>query len=713
MKKLLLVFASCVLFLGKAPADDGMWLPHQIKDLQLAGQGLQLDPATLYKADGSGLAQAIVSLGGGTGEFVSSQGLILTNHHVAFGAIQRAASVEHDYINDGFYAARLADEIPARGMVADVLLGYDDVTAAVLKGVKPGQPARERADGIEKNIKQMVALEEAKGRDLVCNVRPLYSGGQYMLFRFKRLRDIRLVYAPPQALGNFGGEVDNWVWPRHTCDFSFLRAYVSRANLGVEYSADNVPYAPKSILKISLDGVKEGDFNMIIGFPGRTYRNNPALEFQYALDTLARRARDSRARIAFLEEMGKGQRAIEIKYASTVKGLYNGAKNAESKLDGIARQAIAAKIVAREQALRDWIAATPENQKKFATLLPGLDNFMPRYRAFNERYETVTSFSSAGPALVGQAVTLYRLLAERKKPDLQREPGFQERDLAQLRQRSANLERSFDMSVDKALAKWVLQRAAARGLERLPQAIRSGIGAGGADEIAAFVDRLYAATTLHESAKRQDVIDGKISLAAALQDPLVAFAAALETELRQMRQQERELTQELLDLKRDYEAALKAMHGGRLASDANGTMRVTVGTVQGYAPRDAVTYAPFTTLAGLIEKDTGRDPFAVPEKIKRLVFEKNYGRYLDPRLQDVVTCFINTTNVTGGNSGSPVLNARGEQVGIIFDMTGESVIGDYYIIPALQRSIVVDIRFVLFVADKFTGATRLLSELGL
>src|SRR5512139_546707 len=295
-----LAFALIVLALAfTAGADDGMWMPHQMKALDLKALGLQMDPGELYRTDGTGLMSAVVNLGGGTGEFVSAEGLVLTNHHVAYGAIQRASSKENDYINNGFLARTRAEEIPAQGYTVGVLLGYEDVTAKVNAYFKPKMTPRQRYDAFDKAQKEIVSAGEKGGKDLRCTLASMYSGNAYYLFTFKQIRDVRLVYAPPQDLGNFGGETDNWMWPRHTCDFSFLRAYVAPDGTAADYSASNVPYKPKVWLTVSLDGFKDGDFTFVMGYPGRTYRNYALAELKNDQENMAKRIKDIQDLIAF------------------------------------------------------------------------------------------------------------------------------------------------------------------------------------------------------------------------------------------------------------------------------------------------------------------------------------------------------------------------------------------------------------------------------
>jgi hypothetical protein len=696
------------------PADEGMWLPHQIKGLALQSQGLRLNPDDLYKKDGTGLMSAVVNLGGGTGEFVSPDGLILTNHHVAFGAIQRASSKEKDYIQDGFSALARADEIPASGYIADVLLGYEDVTAQIQAKLKPGLTPRQRYDAIEKAQKELVAKAEKAAPDLRATVAAMYSGNQYFLFTYKRIKDVRLVLAPPLDLGNFGGEVDNWMWPRHTADFSFLRAYVSKDGVGADFSAENVPYKPKAIVKLSLDGFKEGDFTFIMGYPGRTYRNNTASEIRFDAESMKLRMAYFKDIIDFFEAAGKSDKEVEIRYASLVKGLYNGLKNYQGKLEGFDKIGLLDRKAAQERAFLDWVGADPARQQRYGAVLSAIEAFTNSYAADVRKNEALTNLVGAygGSQILSMAYTITRAADESLKPDMKREPSYQKRNLPFIRQSLQLAERGFDLATDRAYLKHRLRILKALPADQLPKALQD-LFAGRSDrDVEGFVDRLYDNTGLGDPKKRLMMLDLTPAALARLKDPAIEFAASLEKELKVLREERKAKGQESQDLKKAYEAARLEQMGGKMAPDANGTLRLTFGPVEGYKPKDGVFYLPQTTLTGVMEKAGAQSPFIVPAKIKELYKARDFGRYADLVLKDVPACFLNTTNVTGGNSGSPTFNAKGEQIGIIFDMTYESVVGDYYVIPEYQRSISVDIRYVLFVADKFAGAAPLIHELG-
>ncbi|MBN2264886.1 MAG: S46 family peptidase [Candidatus Aminicenantes bacterium] len=709
-------FALAVLVLAlafMAGADDGMWMPHQMKDLNLKALGLRMDPGELYKTDGTGLMSAVVNLGGGTGEFVSPEGLVLTNHHVAYGAIQRASSKAKNYIADGFMARTRGEEIPAQGYTVGALLGYEDVTAKVNAFFKPKMTPRQRYDAYDKAQKELVAAGEKAGPDLRCTLASMYSGNAYYLYTFKQIRDVRLVYAPPQDLGNYGGEVDNWMWPRHTCDFSFLRAYVAPDGTAADYSPSNVPYKPKVWLKLSLDGFKEGDFTFVMGYPGRTYRNFSLAELKADQENMAERIEETEALIDFYEAAGKDDKEVEIRYASRLRGLYNGLKNRQGKLEGFVKYDLVAKKAAQEKELLDWIAAEPSRAKMYGGAAAALEAFLARQKAFGARTELLNSVLG-GSTILSQASNIVRAVEELQKPDKEREQPYQERNLPRLKQGIELAERGYVCATDRELLKWTIGRLKADHpeLEAWPSALK-GLVAGSDAEIAARVDAMYAGTVLGDPARRLELLGLKPAQLAALDDPFLDLAADIEKELKVVREESKGLSREGADLKKTYEAAILEMKSGAYAPDANGTIRFTYGPVSGYEPRDAVLYLSQTTVKGVLEKETGEFPFNVPDRIEELWKAKDFGPYEDDELQDVPCCFLNTTNVTGGNSGSPTLNAKGEQIGIIFDMTYESVIGDYYVIPELQRSISVDVRYILWVTDKFSGASHIIRELGL
>jgi hypothetical protein len=710
-----LFLALVILFLTWfGAAEEGMWMPHQVKYLDLNANGLKIPTEKIYNEGGVGLINAVVRVRGATGSFVSKKGLILTNHHVAFGALQQASDKEHDYITLGFLARTMAEEIPAPSYYVNVFLGYEDVTTSVLKHIKPHMTAEQKAKTLESIKKKLAAKAEKKGKDLYCTVSSMYSGNQYYLFRYKRLQDVRIVYAPPQSIGNYGGEIDNWMWPRHTGDFSFLRAYVSKDNVGVPYSPDNVPFQPASILNISIHGVKPGDFTFVMGYPGETYCRYTLSEFQFDIEQMKQRIDTYKDIIDFLEEVGKDDRSIQIKYASQIRGLNNGFKNRIASLEGFQKQSIIERKKDFEGKFLKWLEQDVQTKEKYGTALTKMENFIWENRDFYQEYQRFSDLTSrsVGPALLMQAHLIYRTITEKQKPDIKREENFQEKDLPNIKNRIKDAERSYDLATDKAYFKHLLNRMLTVDKAQVPRVFLPVLQMG-EEGIDKYVDRLYTTQLLTDPQKRLDLLQLKPSALIELNDPMINLAAALEKGLSTLRERKKTIDQQREDLRQIYNAGLLEMYQGKIAADANSSVRFTYGPVKGYQPRDGVIYLPLTTLTGVMEKETGTFPFEVPAKLEELYQARDFGRYIDKNLDDLPVCFLNVTDATGGSSGSPVLDANGEIVGLLFDGVYESVVGDYFVVPEFQREINVDIRYVLFVTEKFSGAHHLLKEMGL
>jgi len=702
----LLIFTVTFLF-----ADDGMWMPHQMKMLTLEKQGLKINPDDLYKPDGTGLMSAVIDLGGGTGSFVSDKGLILTNHHVAFGAIQRASAPEHNYIQNGFLARSHSEEIQALGYTAGVLINYTEITMQIENVLTKGMTASERHDAIDLAKKKIIKKAEASGPDIYAEIGSFYSGNQYYLFTFKKIKDLRIVCAPPRDLGSFGGEADNWMWPRHTCDYTFLRAYVSPDGNGIDYNPDNIPYEPEVYFKIAEEKVKENDFTFIMGYPGKTFRNYSTPELVFDIDKLNHSIEKRLKYIDFFEDVSKGNEAFKIKYASMLKGLYNGLKNYRGKLEGFAKADVVKLKKKKDKNFYEWVNQD-ESRKQYSGIVTSIDDFLEsEYKAFywNEYDLKNLSDYRYGPSIMYQAHTLVRLAIERQKPDMERDANYQERNIDKLIRYIKLAEKRYDSEVDKNYMVLRLSEFLDLPEEQIPGFIMKMQERKGG--IAYRVQAAYEKTKLMDPDFRLSLMNKSPKELKAMNDPLLDLAFELENELSRLREQRHVMNQKLADLKKVHIKGLLEMTGNTIAPDANSTIRFTSGPIKGYVPKDAVYYNPISTLKGVIEKHTGEYPFQVPEKLKTLYQQKNFGEYLDPQIGDVPACFLNTTNVTGGNSGSPAINAYGEIIGCVFDMTYESVIGDYYIIPDYQRVISVDINYVLFVTEKFMGAKFLIEEI--
>jgi len=702
---LVLIFGTMLI------ADEGMWMPHQMKMLNLADEGLEMDPDDLYKPDGTGLMSAVVDLGGGTGSFVSDKGLIFTNHHVAYGAIQRASTPEHNYLEDGFLAKDLSEEILAPGYTAGVLLSYEDITEAITSKLTKKMSAMERYEAIDKAKKDLIAKAEEEAGDRFAEIASMYSGNKYYIFKYKKIKDVRMVYAPPGALGNFGGEIDNWMWPRHTCDFTFLRAYVSPEGVGVEYNEENVPYEPKINFNIAKEGVKENDFTFIMGYPGKTYRNYSTPEVKYDIEKLKKSIEDRLEYIEFFENASKDNKEIEIKYASKIKGLYNGLKNYRGKLEGFKKIDLVGKKKAADNEFENWVKADKSRKKEYKKIVNRLNTFLEEeYKVFNKKESGLSTLSSSryGSALIGKAYQLTRIAIEGEKPDSERDSYYQERNIPNLKRRLQFSERSYDKVVDEKFAVLAMDKYIKKSDGNLPEFLQKIVKNG---SVKTWVAEAYAKTKLGETEFSLSLVGKSPEELKNLNDPLINFAFEMEKELSVLREQKHEMGQKLADLKKIYKKGLLEMNDDRISPDANSTIRFTSGHVKGYEPKDGVYYKPITTIKGVVEKDTGEKPFNTPAKFTELYKAKDFGNFADKESGLVPACFLNTTNVTGGNSGSPTINAKGEVVGIVFDMTYESVTGDYYIVPEMQRVISADIQYVLFVTEKFSKASYLLKEM--
>jgi len=702
--------AAATLAAVPSHADEGMWLPQRLADCPVDAwhaRGLALEARDIYSADSPSLTDAIVKLGGGTGSFVSHDGLIVTNHHVAYRAIQRSSRVGADHLADGFLAETAEDEIPAPGFEARVLLGVEDVTNKILGAVGSGMSGRERYDAIDKAEKKAVAKAE-KGRDVYCEVRQFYGGRQYLLYTYFKIKDIRLVYTPPQSIGEYGGEIDNWMWPRHTGDFAFMRAYVAPDGHSADYDKGNVPYHPKRFLAVSRRPLTEGDFTMVIGYPGATrrYRSSYAIDF-FVNAYYPRRIDYLGHALAIVEEESARGRDVELLLTGTKKSLANSYKNNEGMLEGLKRAGLLAEKRQEEEQLAKFIAADPKLQKKYGRVLADIGAQYDDYRTYWEQRALLGSFRYTSSTL-GSALTIYKWAVEREKKDIDRDRGYQDRDRESLERRLSLSGRSYDERADKRLFAYFASELAKAGF---PPSAGLPAASASADEVAAFVDDLYAGTRVTDDKARMEMFGMSKKELLALGDPMIELAAKIDAVDEKLDDRFEAYEGALQDLRPKLIEAYEKFHGAPGYPDANSTMRLSVGEVKGYSPSDAVHYGFQTTLSGVAEKNTGKTPFAAPEKLLALHADGDYGPYADPVAGDVPVCFLTTNDVTGGNSGSPILNGRGELIGLVFDGNWESISADYQFVPALTRTINVDSRYILFLLDKFSNARALLDEL--
>ncbi|MFA5590189.1 MAG: S46 family peptidase [Lysobacteraceae bacterium] len=711
----------CAGLLAALPAIavEGMWTPEQLPQIAdaLKRTGLQLDPATLSDLRGQPMG-AIVSLGGCTASFVSPNGLVVTNHHCAYGSLQLNSTPENNMLRDGFIAETLADEVSA-GPGARIWVTQDisDVTAQVLGGIPADASDRARNDAIEAAQKKLVAECEAD-EIYRCRVFSHFGGVQYRLFRQVEIRDVRIAYAPPDAIGRFGGDEDNWIWPRQTGDFTFYRAYVGPDGKPAPYSEDNVPYRPKHFLPMAKDALNEGDFVMVAGYPGRTQRYQLASQIDDAIEwTYPTQIAIFNDLINIAETAGKADADVAIKYASSLAGWNNGSKNMAGMLDGF-RRADAAGTKHREEAgLVAWLEqrggegrAALANYREYAALIES-------QRATRERNRVVNAL--AGSGLLGSANRIYRLAQERALDDAAREPGYQQRDWPGIEAGLRQLERRMDVGVDRQILEYWFEKYAALPADQRLQELDAWAGLKGdapsRETLAAKLDALYAGTSLTATDARLAAFEQDQATLDASDDSFLQLAAALSPALKRLEDERKAFNGALARLQPGYMQALidyRTSQDRATYPDANSSLRITFGNVQGVSPRDGMTYLPFSTTRGIVEKHTGTDPFDATQAQLDAIAQRRFGRWAVESLNDVPVNYLADLDVTGGNSGSPTLNAKGEFVGLIFDGIWESVASNWVFDPAITRTIHVDWRYMLWIMDEVYPAPAILRELG-
>lgn len=714
MKKWLLTVAVAASF--GAQADEGMWQPHQLPAMadELKAKGLEIDAKSISKLTEFPM-NAVISLGGCTASFVSPKGLVVTNHHCAYGAIQYNSTPEKNLLQDGFLAKTFADELPATpGSRVYVTEDVTNVTERV-KGGLEGKVGSDFYQGVESQEKALVA-ECEKEDGYRCQVYSFHGGLEYYLVKQLEIRDVRLVYNPAASVGKYGGDVDNWMWPRHTGDFSFYRAYVSKAGKPADFSSDNVPYEPKSFLKVSAKGVSDGDFVMVAGYPGRTNRYRTANEVQNQFEWAYPEGKLLRERfIEIIKDTAPEGSDERIKYESQIASLANYAKNFTSMIEFYGKSTMLADRKAREAELAAWIAKDSGREAKYGKTLAELDALIAKSKAHQERDMILSYIGST--TMLPTARSLYRLANEKQLPDMQREPGFQERDMTRLKASMERIDRRYAPSVDKAVLFDMLKRYAALPEDkRLPVLDKAfGIDKKFSEaKLSKTLDKMYAKTELGKKDVRLAWMDKSVADFKASKDPFIQFAVAMyDTDMAEEKK-EKELDGELMKVRPQYMDAIIAYNleqGKPVYADANSSLRVTVGHVKGYSPKDGLVAVPFTRLEGIVQKDTGVDPFDAPKKELELIKQKQYGDFYVKAIDSVPVNFLSTLDTTGGNSGSPTLNGRAELVGLLFDGVYESIIGDWAYDDNINRSIQVDSRYMLWVMKYLDHADNLLAEM--
>ena len=712
MKTCLSVLCLSLALTPAAQSDEGQWQPHQLLELksELKRIGIQIPAeklADLTKAP----MNAIVSLGGCSASFVSPKGLIVTNHHCAYGAIQRNATAEKNYIADGFVAKAMADELPAgpnqRVYVTDQVT---DVTAEVLKGIDASVRGKARHDQIERNIKALIAKCESSP-DYRCSVPSFHRGLEFYLIRQLMLRDIRLVYAPSEAIGAYGGDIDNFEFPRHTGDFAFYRAYIGKDGKPADPSPDNVPYASKDFLTVSAEGLKAGDPILLAGYPGRTSRYKLPEEIRFARDTdYPMRVTDYQRDLQAIADATANNNEWSVRYAATVKSINNRMKKLQGLLDGFGRKDLVAIKQQQHQEFLNWIDKQGDAER-YRAMLSQLDELVAKDQTLTQQ-EFVLSLATSSDML-SAASTAYRLAKEKEKPDAERDSGYQQRDIPFIKARLQRMEQSLVPEVDRRRWQSALSRYQQLNPQQQLMAVNK-IMLLPRKDLNKWLTELYQHTQIQDTAFRLSLLEEPAAAFTASNDHLVRLAVMLYDIQDTLREQRKHLDGDFDYLIPQYMQAViawKKSQGKPVYPDANSTLRVTYGTVAPYSPADGLTKGPFTTVEGLAEKHTGKDPFDATDAQLRAIAAKQFGVYRDPILKTVPVNFLSSADTTGGNSGSAVMNKRGELIGLNFDSTYESITKDWYFDPEITRAIHVDIRYMLWVMQELDGAEHLIKEM--
>ena len=700
MKKLLTVLMAFAAFIGKAKADEGMWLLPLIEKMNgkaMQEVGCELTPKQIYDINHTSLKDAIVQFGGGcTGEIISANGLLVTNHHCGYGNIQKLSSVEHDYLKDGYWAMNNSEELPCEGLTVKFLESMSDVTNVIKKAQKGGEEA------VKEAIAKLEREAEKANPHCKATVTSFYDTNVYYLIIYKIYRDVRFVGAPPSSIGKFGADTDNWMWPRHTGDFSMFRVYSAPDGTPADYSPENVPLKAKNHLKISLNGVQEGDYTMIMGYPGRTtrFQTSPELKFQIEQNDVRIAARTLRQSV-LLEDMLADPK-VKIQYASKYSSSSNGWKKWQGMKLAFDKLGIIARAEQEEADFQEWVNANKKRQARYGTAVADLKAAVEAGREANLAATVATEsiYKIELPVIAATMRNLFKTELKSTNDTTAALEAAYEKMLGEYKDYSV----STDRKVAKAMLKFYKENAA-------PENYPTGLGEDFATmDIDAYVDRLFDNSVFcsAESLKAAMDKDGvKI-----FDDPAYLAAKSLVNKTYDLHQLSGKSNGELAAARQNYTAGLLEWKDGQPSyPDANFTMRLTYGTVKGYSPKDAVVYRYYTTLDGVMEKeDPNNWEFVVPGKLRELWENEDFGQYAmaDGKMP---VAFLSNNDITGGNSGSPIMNSRGELIGLAFDGNWESMSSDVMFEPDLQRCINVDIRYVLFIVDKFGGAGWLVDEM--
>ncbi len=720
---ILIVFTGIQIKATIPPPDEGMWLPMLMEELNYADMkkmGLNIAPDKIYSETKPSLKDAIVGLNNGspagnfcTGEIVSPKGLILTNHHCGYHRIQAHSTVENDYLSEGFWARKLEEELPNPGMCASILVRMDDVTKRVMAQLNDEMTESERSVAVKKEFAKIKEEASEEGKyDVI--VKSFYHGNEYYMFVYQTYKDVRLVGAPPSSIGKFGGDTDNWMWPRHTGDFSMFRIYTAPDGSPATYSEENIPLTPKYHLPISLKGVDKKDFSMVWGFPGSTQRfltsYGVKLAIQETNPTIVG-IRDKKLEV--MKEDMNADPKIRIMYASKYAGTANYWKYYKGQTKGLKRLDVYDKKKQIEDDLKEWINSNEERKAKYGEAIKLIEQGYDELKKINLTTTYMEEAVLRGAEFVlfaRNANKLYEYMKGKKKKDLSQDTieMYVSHIKSSIDGHFKDYNKSTDRKIFAALTKMYYDNVAKENQPGIFETITKEYD-GNLNE---YAEELYEESIFVDEEKIKQFVE-EPGFKTLEKDPGYKFYLSIKKKFNEMRGSMVKAYTDINHGKRLFVDALRKMKEDKtFYPNANSTLRVSYGQVLDYYPADAVHYDFVTTLKGVMEKeDTTTDEFIVPEKLKTLYKNKNYGKYGEN--DKMITCFISNNDITGGNSGSPVINGNGELIGIAFDGNWEAMSGDIAFEPELQRTINVDIRYVMFIIDKFAGATNLIDEMTL
>lgn len=701
--KLLIVLLSFPIFAQQG----GMWIPSMLKGMnenEMQQLGMKISAEDIYDANNSSIKDAIIHFDGGcTSEIISPKGLLLTNHHCGYGEIQSHSTVEHDYLQDGFWAMSMDKELPNPGMVATLIVSIHDVTNTILDGVAQLSSEADKQKKIQENISRLQTTfpKEAWQEN---KIKTFYEGNQYILFVTETFKDIRLVGAPPSSIGKFGSDTDNWVWPRHTGDFSIFRIYAGKDNKPAEYSKDNVPYTPKHFLPVSIDGIAEGDFTMVFGFPGRTQEYLPSFAVEQIVNTLNPAKIEVRdAALKVQDGFMRKDKAIKIQYASKYASVANYWKKWIGESQGLTKSNA---IQLKKDYENEFLKRVAEKGKteEYGNLL---SDFEKNYNEISDYALARDYFAEVALRNVELLNVGFRLYQLEKVYTLKGEQAFNDRKTNTLKSLEG-FYKNFNSKVDEKVFEKLIAIYAQKS-PLVPSEIKTM-------DFDKTTQNIYSKSKLTSYKGIKSILnqDAKKALKSLNKDKGYQLIKKLSDNFyNNIAPKYDELNLQIGALQRSYmKAQLEMFPDGRFFPDANSTIRITYGQVKGYNPSDAIYYEPVTHLEGVLEKYVPGDyEFDVPSKLLDLIKNKDYGQYAENGKMPV--CFIATNHTTGGNSGSPALDANGNLIGLNFDRVWEGTMSDIHYDPEICRNIMVDIRYVLFIIDKYAGAKHLIEELQL